>query len=88
MRVPFVLTPLVRFGFAVNAEIERDNAGVVAGLRNKYVERLSVAEHRRNHAFKFFFIGDAVLAILEETPGIALTTRRGISGSLRNTLTA
>jgi hypothetical protein len=48
----------------MDAELKLDTAGVLPGLREKYTQRLAIAEQKRDNLFRNLFIIDAALAFL------------------------
>lgn len=58
------ISPMTRLTFAFDAELKRDETGVLHGLKERYFERLAVAEHKRDSVFRSLFIIDAALAFL------------------------
>ena len=63
-KFPLPLSPMTRLSMAFTEELKRDTGGLLASLKDKYIGRLAVAEHKRDMIFRSAFIIDAALAFL------------------------
>lgn len=55
---------MTRLSMVFTEDLKRDITGVLASLKDKYIERLAFAEQKRDKIFRSVFIIDAALAFL------------------------
>ena len=61
---PLPISPLTRLSMAFSEDLKRDTSGLLASLKDKYIERATVAEQKWHRVFRSLFIIDAALAFL------------------------
>jgi hypothetical protein len=55
---------MTRLSMVFTEDLKRDTSGLLASLKDKYAERLAVAEQKRDSVFRTLFLIDAALAFL------------------------
>ena len=63
-KFPLPISPLTRLCMAFSEDLKRDTTGLLTSLKDKYVERATVAEQKWQKVFRGAFYVDAVIAFL------------------------